>query len=205
MNVAEKDYCKYFEALSKEWGAEEAGLLLNENIVETIKHKFNYYSSAIKLKIIVSFFFLNDQTRLSFQDSLLKIVSMGEVDFDIWVKVISRLVSSFIITKHINFNETDTETCYKLVKFIESKVPESSMPTLIPHPVRPINVLTEFTEETKKRIEDKEIFLYNSSNVNQNHNSSVFNVNEFIDSLLNNENDELVFKPFYENKVLKDR
>eukprot|EP01056_Protomagalhaensia_sp_Gyna25_P001974 Protomagalhaensia_sp_Gyna_25__1973@NODE_2053_length_1322_cov_190_794232_g1695_i0_p1_GENE_NODE_2053_length_1322_cov_190_794232_g1695_i0NODE_2053_length_1322_cov_190_794232_g1695_i0_p1_ORF_typecomplete_len298_score63_04HA/PF03457_14/0_21G6PD_N/PF00479_22/0_64G6PD_N/PF00479_22/1_3e03_NODE_2053_length_1322_cov_190_794232_g1695_i04011294 len=114
-------YVDYLEVLASKWSSSSAASHINPQLLAYLQPRFHRCSTPIKIRVVLSFLYLSEEARVSNRKTLLKILAEAEVDRDEWVRKLARLVSSFVVVGSIDVRETDSETAYHLLKFLNTQ------------------------------------------------------------------------------------
>lgn len=139
-------YVEYLEAFTKRWSSAYAGKLVTVDLLAYLQPRFHRCSTPIKVRVLLSFLYLSDRVRTESQESLLRLLSEAEVDKDEWVRKLGRLVGSFVLVGAVDVRETDSETAFQILKFLNDQrtkhdlVYKQKPPLEAPHLA---NILTE--------------------------------------------------------------
>lgn len=117
----ESQYVSYLEVLATRWSSAAATSMIDGDLLRYLQPRFHRCSTPIKVRVLLSFLYLKERVRVENRELLLSILSEAEVDRDEWVKKLSRLVSSFVAVGAIDVRETDSETAYHLLKFLNAQ------------------------------------------------------------------------------------
>eukprot|EP01054_Gregarina_sp_Poly1_P006514 Gregarina_sp_Poly_1__6513@NODE_348_length_9346_cov_198_894493_g291_i0_p4_GENE_NODE_348_length_9346_cov_198_894493_g291_i0NODE_348_length_9346_cov_198_894493_g291_i0_p4_ORF_typecomplete_len239_score44_22Npun_R1517/PF18068_1/1_2e04Npun_R1517/PF18068_1/0_081PH_4/PF15404_6/0_16Cnd1/PF12717_7/0_15HA/PF03457_14/0_28_NODE_348_length_9346_cov_198_894493_g291_i028793595 len=114
-------YVDYLEVLASKWSSSSAAAHITPQLLEYLQPRFHRCSTPIKIRVVLSFLYLSEESRLENRETLLKVLAEAEVDRDEWVRKLARLVSSFVVVGSIDVRETDSETAYHLLKFLNTQ------------------------------------------------------------------------------------
>ncbi|VWU49760.1 negative elongation factor A, putative [Hepatocystis sp. ex Piliocolobus tephrosceles] len=118
-NEISDKYIKYLECIKNNWSSSQASKLLNEKLIKYISERFLYMSSSLKVRVLTSFLYLNDNLRIDCEKYLLLITANGEIDGNGWVKRFSRILKPFIKTGVIDIKDIDSQTMHRILNYID--------------------------------------------------------------------------------------
>eukprot|EP01071_Lankesteria_metandrocarpae_P015481 Lankesteria_metandrocarpae@DN971_c0_g1_i1.p1 len=114
-------YVQYLNLLAVNWSSWAAAIMLTTDIILYLKPRFNYCSSSVKIRILTSLLYLKSDFLRENREILSDLLVNAESDVDEWVKKLSRLLQPYVATGTMDLKETDTETAYKVIKFVDEQ------------------------------------------------------------------------------------
>ncbi|KAK6589854.1 apicomplexan specific [Cryptosporidium xiaoi] len=150
-------YIKYLQALSMSWSSCQASSMLTKDLVDYIVPRFQDCSTPIKVRIIMSILYINDSLRIACKDKFMSILNCGELDRDDWVRKLSRLLIPYVQKGVLDLGETDTETAFKILRYLDELRMKEGVEYRLKPPLESIHMCDPLTDESMQ----SEIPYYN--------------------------------------------
>lgn len=141
-------YIKYLQALSMSWSSCQASSMLTKDLVEYIVPRFQDCSTPIKVRIIMSILYISDSLRISCKDKFMSILNCGELDRDDWVRKLSRLLIPYVQKGVLDLGETDTETAFKILRYLDELRMKEGVDYRLKPPLESIHMCDPLTDES---------------------------------------------------------
>ncbi|KAF7458086.1 hypothetical protein HWI79_1401 [Cryptosporidium felis] len=140
-------YIKYLQALSLSWSSCHASSMLTKDLVEYMVPRFQDCSTPIKVRIIMSILYISDSLRETCKDEFMTILNYGELDRDDWVRKLSRLLIPYVQKGVLDLGETDTETAFKILRYLDDLRIREGVDYRLKPPLESIHMCDPLTEE----------------------------------------------------------
>ncbi|KAH8584110.1 apicomplexan specific [Cryptosporidium sp. chipmunk genotype I] len=150
-------YIKYLQALSLSWSSCQASSMLTKDLVEYMVPRFQDCSTPIKVRIIMSILYISDSLRESCKQEFMNILNFGELDRDDWVRKLSRLMMPYVQKGVLDLGETDTETAFKILRYLDELRMRENIDFRLKPPLESIHMCDPLTDESI----DNELPCYN--------------------------------------------
>ncbi|KAH8738824.1 apicomplexan specific protein [Cryptosporidium ryanae] len=150
-------YIKYLRALSMSWSSCQASSMLTKDLVDYIVPRFQDCSTPIKVRIIMSILYISDSLRITCKDKFMTILNCGELDRDDWVRKLSRLLIPYVQRGVLDIGETDTETAFKILRYLDELRMKEEVEYRLKPPLESIHMCDPLTDESVQ----KELPYYN--------------------------------------------
>ncbi|OII72229.1 uncharacterized protein cubi_01562 [Cryptosporidium ubiquitum] len=141
-------YIKYLQALSLSWSSWEASSMLTKDLVEYMVPRFQDCSTPIKVRIIMSILYISDYLRESCKQEFMSILNFGELDRDDWVRKLSRLMIPYVQKGVLDLGETDTETAFKILRYLDELRMRENIDFRLKPPLESIHMCDPLTDES---------------------------------------------------------
>ncbi|OII71352.1 hypothetical protein cand_025110 [Cryptosporidium andersoni] len=140
-------YIKYLQALSMSWSSCQASSMLTKDLVSYVVPRFQDCSTPIKVRIIMSILYISDTLREQCKDEFLSILNCGELDRDDWVRKLSRLLIPYVQRGVVDLGETDTETTFKILRYLDELRNKEGIDYRLKPPLESIHMCDPLTDE----------------------------------------------------------
>lgn len=141
-------YIKYLQALSLSWSSCQASSMLTKDLVEYMVPRFQDCSTPIKVRIIMSILYISDSLRESCKQEFMNILNFGELDRDDWVRKLSRLMIPYVQKGVLDLGETDTETAFKILRYLDELRMRENIDFRLKPPLESIHMCDPLTDES---------------------------------------------------------
>ncbi|KAK9173150.1 hypothetical protein CmeUKMEL1_06590 [Cryptosporidium meleagridis] len=141
-------YIKYLQALSLSWSSCQASSMLTKDLVEYMVPRFQDCSTPIKVRIIMSILYISDSLRESCKQEFMNILNFGELDRDDWVRKLSRLMIPYVQKGVLDLGETDTETAFKILRYLDELRMKENIDFRLKPPLESIHMCDPLTDES---------------------------------------------------------
>lgn len=114
-------YVEYLKLIKDNWSSCHAAKVLSFELICYLEQRFLQLSAPLRVRILTSFLYIKESIRVNCCDKILKILELGETDSNEWVRKMSRLSRPYIKTGIMDLKETDTETAFRIINFLDDK------------------------------------------------------------------------------------
>ncbi|CDI74047.1 hypothetical protein, conserved [Eimeria praecox] len=114
-------YVAYLGCIKDNWSSCHAAKLLDENLIAYLRPRFVLLSTPLKVRVLTSFLYIKADLRERCSETLSEITKEGETDPNEWVKKLSRILIPYITSGRIDLRETDTETAFRIINFLDEQ------------------------------------------------------------------------------------
>ncbi|KAL8440544.1 hypothetical protein Efla_003215 [Eimeria flavescens] len=114
-------YVAYLGCIKDNWSSCHAAKLLDEDLIAYIQPRFVLLSTPLKVRVLTSLLYIKTELREKCSDVLSEITRDGETDPNEWVKKLSRILIPYIKSGRIDLRETDTETAFRIINFLDEQ------------------------------------------------------------------------------------
>ncbi|OEH80632.1 uncharacterized protein LOC34620151 [Cyclospora cayetanensis] len=114
-------YVAYLGCIKDNWSSCHAAKLLDEELIAYLRPRFVLLSTPLKVRVLTSLLYIKAELRDKCSDTLSEITQEGETDPNEWVKKLSRILIPYINSGMIDLRETDTETAFRIINFLDEQ------------------------------------------------------------------------------------
>ncbi|CDJ66860.1 hypothetical protein, conserved [Eimeria necatrix] len=120
-NALSAKYVAYLGCIKDNWSSCHAAKLLDEELISYLRPRFVLLSTPLKVRVLTSFLYIKADLRERCSETLSEITKEGETDPNEWVKKLSRILIPYITSGRIDLRETDTETAFRIINFLDEQ------------------------------------------------------------------------------------
>lgn len=114
-------YVAYLGCIKDNWSSCHAAKLLDEELIAYLRPRFVLLSTPLKVRVLTSLLYIKADLREKCSERLSEITKEGETDPNEWVKKLSRILIPYISSGRIDLRETDTETAFRIINFLDEQ------------------------------------------------------------------------------------
>ncbi|KAL8274593.1 hypothetical protein Esti_001496 [Eimeria stiedai] len=114
-------YVAYLGCIKDNWSSCHAAKLLDEELILYLRPRFVLLSTPLKVRVLTSLLYIKTELREKCSEVLSEITKEGETDPNEWVKKLSRILIPYINSGKIDLRETDTETAFRIIHFLDEQ------------------------------------------------------------------------------------
>ena len=96
---------------------------------------------------IKDYLYISDTLREQCKDEFLSILNCGELDRDDWVRKLSRLLIPYVQRGVVDLGETDTETTFKILRYLDELRNKEGIDYRLKPPLESIHMCDPLTDE----------------------------------------------------------